>query len=405
MKILFLSQIVPYPPHGGVLQRGYNIIREIAKDNDVYLLAFIHPDTLPSQHLVDESKRHLEGICKEVHYFSLWPKKSMLHKYIAFIIGFFYSLPFSVLAHKSSDFKNKITDLVNREGIEIVHIDTVGLSQYKKYIGDLPSIVTHHNIESSLMARRSKVESNWFTRYYVAKQSEKLKKYEIDESKKYFINVMMSAADEKELLDMSPGVKTAIVPNGVDVDYFKRVEGEEEQAIIYTGGMNMFANKDAVMHLLDDIWPLVKTKIPNIKFYIIGQDPPKELLRLSKEEAGIEVLGYVDDIRPYVAKSAIYVVPLRVGGGTRLKVLDALAQGKAIISTSIGCEGIEVTDRENIYIEDSDSEFASSIIELLNNKKRRKILGDNARKLAVDKYAWPSIAKYLLRAYKNTLPS
>ncbi|MEL0587535.1 MAG: glycosyltransferase family 4 protein [Candidatus Thiodiazotropha sp. (ex. Lucinoma kazani)] len=233
----------------------------------------------------------------------------------------------------------------------------------------------------------------------------KLKKYEIDESKKYFINVMMSAADEKELLDMSPGVKTAIVPNGVDVDYFKRVEGEEEQAIIYTGGMNMFANKDAVMHLLDDIWPLVKTKIPNIKFYIIGQDPPKELLRLSKEEAGIEVLGYVDDIRPYVAKSAIYVVPLRVGGGTRLKVLDALAQGKAIISTSIGCEGIEVTDRENIYIEDSDSEFASSIIELLNNKKRRKMLGDKARKLAVDKYAWPSIAKYLIRAYKNTLPS
>ncbi|MEW8007367.1 MAG: glycosyltransferase family 4 protein, partial [Candidatus Thiodiazotropha endolucinida] len=154
---------------------------------------------------------------------------------------------------------------------------------------------------------------------------------------------------------------------------------------------------------ISDIWPLVKMKIPDIKFYIIGQDPPRELINIASEDNGIKVLGYVDDIRPFVAKSAIYVVPLRVGGGTRLKVLDALAQGKAIVSTSIGSEGIEVTDRTNIYLEDTSEGFASSIIELINDDEKRKELGCQARKLAEERYAWPSIAEGLIKAYKNII--
>jgi glycosyltransferase involved in cell wall biosynthesis len=403
MKILFLSQIIPYPPHGGVLQRGYNIIREIGKENDVYLLAFHHPDTIDNKELLEESKSELSKICAEVNYFSLWPKQSKLHKLLAFMIGFFYPLPFSVLAHKNRSFRKKIVQIIEQNNIDIVHVDTVGLSEYKKIIKNVPCIITHHNIESSLMARRSKVESNWFARYYVAKQSERLRRYEAEESAKYPINVMMSKTDADELKEMSPGVETVIVPNGVDINYFQNIQEQQEQAIIYTGGMNMFANKDAVMYLLSDIWPSLKSRIPEIKFYIIGQDPPKELVSLANEDSGINVLGYVDDIRPYVAKSAIYVVPLRVGGGTRLKVLDALAQGKAIVSTSIGSEGIEVTDRKNIYLEDTAKGFADSIVELINDKDKREVLGDQARKLAVEKYAWPSIAVKLINAYKRVI--
>ncbi len=403
MKVLFLSQIIPYPPHGGVLQRGYNIIREIGKENEVYLLAFHHPDTIATESLLEESKRELEKICSQVHYFKLWPKQSKIHKFLAFLLGFFYPLPFSVLAHKSSAYKKTIREILEKNEIDIVHIDTVGLSQYRECIGDVQCIVTHHNIESSLMARRSKVESNWFARYYVAKQSKRLREYEAIESEKYPVNVMMSKTDAEELNQMSPGVNTAIVPNGVDVNYFTKLGDKEEQAIIYTGGMNMFANKDAVMHLINDIWPIVKKKIPAINFYIIGQDPPKELLSIASQDSGIKVLGFVDDIRPYVAKSAIYVVPLRVGGGTRLKVLDALAQGKAIVSTSIGSEGIEVTDRLNVYLEDTDEGFANSIIELINDEERRCELGKQARLLAEQKYAWPSIAKGLIAAYKSVI--
>ena len=165
----------------------------------------------------------------------------------------------------------------------------------------------------------------------------------------------------------------------------------------------MFANKDAVTYLLEDIWPIIKAAVPDVKFYAIGQDPPRELLELSRNDPAIKVMGYVDDIRPYVARAAVYVVPLRVGGGTRLKVLDALAQGKAIVSTSVGCEGIEVTDGKNILIEDTIDGFANKTIELLKDESRRRRLGSEARVLAEERYAWGKIGKEMQRTYEEVV--
>lgn len=403
MKILFLSQIVPYPPHGGVLQRGYNIIRQIARHHEVHLLAFVHPDTLGSEDLVNDSKYHLEQFCASVDYFDLWPKKSSLHKLIAYASAFVYPLPFSTLAHRSARFKARMQEIISKEAIDVVHYDTIGLAPYLEFGKDLPNVITHHNIESTLMARRSKVESTWLTRYYVGLQAKRLRRYEISESPRFDINVMVSSTDETELKAMTPSVKTTVVPNGVDVEYFSVRDEEQAPAIIYTGGMNMFANKDAVMHLIEDIWPRIRQKVPDAVFKVIGQDPPEELLSISSRDPSIQVLGFVDDIRPHVASSAVYVVPLRVGGGTRLKVLDALSQGKAIVSTSVGCEGIEVTDGKDIYIEDQDDRFADRVIELLSNAELRKDLGTHARYLAESRYAWESIGQVLLDAYQTVV--
>jgi glycosyltransferase involved in cell wall biosynthesis len=403
MKILFLSQIVPYPPHGGVLQRGYNIIREISRDNDVYLMAFVHPDTLGTPELVEDSKLHLEQYCRSVDYFSLWPKKSSIHKYLAFASGFFYPRPFSTLAHRSVGFRRRMREIIEHNDVDVLHIDTIGLAPYYRPEDNIPTVMTHHNIESALMARRSKVESIWLARYYVALQSKRLRAYEIEQSPRFDMNVMVSATDENELKAMAPTVNTTVVPNGVDTEYFGVRDDTQELAVIYTGGMNMFANKDAVMHLIDDIWPRVKAQCPEAVFNIIGQDPPLELLNIARHDASIKVLGYVADIRPYVAGSAVYVVPLRVGGGTRLKVLDALSQGKAIVSTSVGCEGIEVTHGLDIYIEDEDNAFADRVVELFNDPQRRKQLGIEARKLAENKYAWASIGQVLLDAYQQVI--
>jgi glycosyltransferase involved in cell wall biosynthesis len=213
----------------------------------------------------------------------------------------------------------------------------------------------------------------------------------------------MSATDEAELQAISGGVTTAVVPNGVDVEYFQPADSLPEPAIIYTGGMNMFANSDAVMHLLRDMWDDIKAAIPGVKFFVIGQDPTPEILEIANSDPAVVVTGFVDDIRPYVARSAVYVVPIRVGGGTRLKVLDALAQGKAIVSTSVGCEGIEVTDGKNIRIEDSAAEFAQATIELLRDNAARDILGSAARQLAVERYSWRGIGAVLNRVYEDVV--
>jgi len=401
MKVLFLSQIVPYPPHGGVLQRGYNIIREIAKNHDVHLLAFIHPEILTSQALIDESRQELEKLCTTIDYFPLWPKKSGIHKYVALALGGVYRGPFSELAHRSTGFRDRMQELLVDENVDLVHYDTIGLARYKKYAPDTPSVITHHNIESNLMARRSQVERTAFGRWYVARQARLLRESESTESSRFDCNVLMSTTDETDLRKMAPGITTAIVPNGVDIEYFQPSGANVEPAIIYTGGMNMFANEDAVLYLLNEMWAEIKQAVPGVHFYVIGQDPTKEILEIAKKDGSVTVTGFVDDIRPYVARSAVYVVPIRVGGGTRLKVLDALAQGKAIVSTSVGCEGISVTDGIDIRIEDEPGEFVRRTVELLMDAGKREELGAKARKLAVDEYSWEKIGRVLDGVYQE----
>lgn len=400
MKILFLSQIVPYPPHGGVLQRGYNLLREIGKHNEVHLLAFIHPETLGTPEMIEESKRELERHCASVQYFPLWPKRSVAHKFAAFGAGFVYPKPFSVLAHSSADYRNAARGILDTQDIDLLHVDTIGLAPYRRLAPGMPCVLTHHNIESRLMERRAEVETGALQKYYVGLQARRLRDYEAEQSPLFDMNVMMSPNDQADLLRIAPGVPTAIIPNGVDTEYFTPATEGHELAAIYTGGMNMYANKDAVLYFLRDIWPTILREHPGARFYAIGQDPPRELLEYARREPSVIVTGFVDDVRPYVRKAAVYVVPLRVGGGTRLKVLDALAQGKAIVSTSVGCEGIAVTHGKDIFIEDEPARFAARVNTLFADAEARRSLGTAARELAVSSYGWSAIGADLQRVYE-----
>lgn len=403
MKILFLSQIVPYPPHGGVLQRGYNLLREIGRNNEVHLLAFIHPETLGTPGLIEESQRELGRHCASVRYFPLWPKKSVAHKFVALGAGFLYPKPFSVLAHSSVAYRQAAREILATKSIDLLHIDTIGLAPYRRLAPGMPCVLTHHNIESRLMARRAEVESGSLQKYYVGLQARRLRAYEAEQSPLFDMNIMMSPNDQADLLHIAPGVPTAIIPNGVDLDYFTPATDGHDLAAIYTGGMNMYANKDAVLYFLRDIWPSILREHPGAKFYAIGQDPPRDLLDIAQREPSVIVTGFVDDVRPYVRKAAVYVVPLRVGGGTRLKVLDALAQGKAIVSTSVGCEGISVTHGRDILIEDEPARFAAQVNSLFADAGARRVLGTAARELAVSGYGWTAIGADLQRVYEDVL--
>lgn len=402
MKVLFLSQIVPYPPHGGVLQRGYNIVREIARRHELHLLAFLHRDILKTTAEVEHSRSVLRGFCKSVEYFDLWPKRSRLDKVLAIGAGLALPEPFSVIAHRSADFARRVREVVSEQGIDVVHYDTIALARFIHSAAGIPSVLTHHNIESQLMARRAAVE-RWPASTYLAMQTRKLVAYEKSMSPRFDVNVMMSELDAEGLRQLAPSVETAVVPNGVDVSYFSPGDEPEEAAMIYTGGMNMFANRDAVMHFVDNIWPAVKAARPDARFDIVGQDPPAELLQRAQRDSGLRIHGYVDDVRPLVRKAAVYVVPIRVGGGTRLKVLDALAQGKAIVSTAVGCEGIQVTERKDILIEDEPAAFARQVVALLNDPAWRRELGVAARGLAESRYAWGPIGERLAEAYERAI--
>lgn len=400
MKVLFLSQIVPYPPHGGVLQRGYNIIRELGREAAVHLLAFVHPDVLPNDAVLEESRLALQKHCGAVEYFSLWPKASSAHRVAGLAAAALSPLPFSVLAHHSRAFRRRVAELVATEDFDVIHVDTIALAQFLDHRWSIPTVLTHHNIESQLMERRAGAETGWMARSYLRRETHKLLAYEAEVSGIFDINVFVSKTDEQTLVERVPGLQTAIVPNGVDIEYFTPNQGKGLPALIYTGGMNMFANRDAVMYFLNEIWPLIRAQVPDVRFFAVGQDPPKELLDVGARDAHVVVTGYVNDVRPFVWDAAVYVVPLRVGGGTRLKVLDAMAMGKAMVSTSIGCEGLDVRPDEHLVVADSPAQFAEEVVRLLRNPHRRDVLSGAARALVERRYSWRTIGGQLMDAYR-----
>ncbi len=400
MKVLFLSQIVPYPPHGGVLQRGYNIVRQLARHASVHLLAFVHPDVLPNHTALEESRLALQKHCDAVEYFPLWPKKSSVHRVAGLAAAALSPMPFSVLAHRSPEFHRRVAELVASERFDILHADTIALAQFCDPKWSIPTIMTHHNIESQLMERRAGAETGFLARGYLRREAQKLLAYEARMSRMFDVNVFVSQADQQTMTEMVSGLKTAIVPNGVDVEYFTPNAGKSTPALIYTGGMNMFANRDAVMHFIHDIWPKIKAAAPDVRFFAVGQDPPVELREEAVRDTRIVVTGYVNDIRPLVGDAAVYVVPLRVGGGTRLKVLDAMAMGKALVSTTIGCEGLDVRPNEHLVVADTPVQFAEQVVRLLNDPERRDDLGRAARQLVEQRYSWLTIGGELLSAYR-----
>ena len=267
MNILFLSQIVPYPPHGGVLQRGYNLIREISKYNSVHLLAFVHLDVLKTKKEVEDAREELKKYCTEADFFPLWVKESKLNKYAGLFTSLFSPKPFSVLAHRSKLMERRIDQLLEEDQFDLIHYDTISLSQFVFDNSKTTKVLTHHNIESKLMERRAAVEKNPLAKYFLSLQAQRLRKYEKKESPKYECNIVMSETDGNELKKMIPGVNFAVVPNGVDTDYFFPNWENEALSLIYTGGMNMFANKDAVLYFLSEVWPAIKAREPDVKFW------------------------------------------------------------------------------------------------------------------------------------------
>lgn len=403
MRIAFVTQIVPYPPHGGVLQRGFNLLRELGRKHELHLLAFHHPDELPPGEAVARSRAELSQFCAEVEYFPLWPKQSSLHKLIAFAAGAIYPAPFSVLAHKSAALEQRIEQICATRTPDIVHLDTIALARFREQCGNVPTVLAHHNIESQLMARRADHEAGAAARMYVRAQTRRLIRYEQRHAGNFALNITVSAADAQMLQRICPGAKTAVVPNGVDTDYFAPRPGEETPALIYTGGMNMFANRDAVEWFIEAIWPRIKAAVPETQFYAIGQRPSPKVLQAVANDPSIHAPGFVDDVRPWVAKSAVYVVPLRVGGGTRLKMVDAMAQGKPIVATTVGAEGIDGKHAEHFMLADEPEAFARVVIDLLRDPVRRQQLGAAARLRAEQRYAWPILGESLAGHYAHVI--
>lgn len=401
-NILWLSHNVPYPPKTGVLQRNYNLIKEASKIGNIYLIAVFQKNILPINFDLVEIKRELGKFCTEIEIIYLPIDSSKLIWFYTAIKSLFTRDPFASNWLKSSQIKQSIEKLLGKVNFNIVHYDTISFAHYYCLTKHITCILNHHNVESHLMERRAKIEKNPFKRFYFKQESKKLKHYEKYYCDKFQLNFTVSESDKNLLQKVNPKIKCEIIPNGVDIAYFTRKKEQRVRGqLLFAGGMNWYPNRDAVLCLVKDIWPKIRKKYPETTMTIVGANPPQEIIELSNTDRRLKVTGFVDDVRPYFIRADMYLCPMRDGGGTRLKVLDTLSMETVLISTTMGCEGVNITPNENVLIADTPREFSNQVGRVLNDSHFRSILVNNGRKLIEQQYSWSVIGERLKNTYQS----
>ena len=287
---------------------------------------------------------------------------------------------------------------------DLVHLDSMDLYRWLDRIPAVPTACTHHNLESELLRLRAQHIRGDAVRAYINHQAKLVEKIERQVSPRFDLNVMTSTRDAERLRALARNVRTHVAPNGVDVDYFRPTSVGQvvPGRVTFLGPTYMFPQSRRGGFFLADAWPSVRKACSDSSFHLIGKNSLAEKARF-ETHPGVTCHGYVPDIRPHFAETACSVVPLRVGGGTRLKILDAWSMGKAIVSTSIGCEGLETIDGTNILIRDDPREFADAVVDVLRDGSLRNHLGREGRKTAEELYAWPVVGRGLIARYSLIL--
>lgn len=400
-RLLFLCQTLPYPPDGGVNIRTYHILRLLSRSFDVTALCFFRVRERPGPEAVAASVAALQEFA-EVHAFPI-PQE---HHRGRLLWDHFRSLvrrrAYTYYVYESKAYRRRLLDVLGSKRFDLVHMDSLDLAGYLPLLDGIPVACVHHNVESLLLRRRAGAERAAWRRWYVGLQAELVERKERRWSGELALNVTVSEVDRAMLARLVPGARFAVVPNGVDTNAFRPVRGRDD-GVVCVGGIGMLANRDGLDHLCEDILPLLRPTVGPVAVRWVGRASEQDR-RDYRKRFGVELTGYVDDVRPYVRDAACYVVPLRVGGGTRVKILDAWAMGKAVVSTSIGCEGLDARDGENILIRDTPAEFARAVQAVLSDADLRARLGAAARRIAEREYSWEVIGERMLGEYLSLLP-
>ncbi len=401
MKILWLSHFIPYPPKGGVLQRGYHLLKQTARYHDVHLLAFnqkelIGPLFSSAEEGVEEASKHLSEYCTSVEFVELPCDKSAWSKRWLALKSLVTKAPYTMNWLISSEYAEKVSELVKKHNFDFVHFDTISLAPFLTQCAGIPNSLDHHNIESHMLIRRASKETNFLKRLYFLQEGRRLEKFEKQYCPQFDFNFTCSDVDTERLKEISPTSKVHTVANGVDTEFFKPdTKVSKKDRLIFVGTLSWYPNIEAVNFIAEEIWPLIKDKYPELIVDIIGANPPQKLVKLSEEEERFNVHGFVDDIKSFLHQAKCYVCPIKDGGGTKLKIVDALSIGMAIVADEIACEGIEVTNNKDVLFAQSGEEYLEQISKVLENNSIRESLEENARRLAESTYSYDAIGKQL----------
>ena len=399
MNILYICPRFPYPPTQGDKVVIYNQIKFLSRNHKIALLT-----------LIDDEKE-LEGLsnlscyCTRIETFKKRPNFSISN----FIMALFKKDPFTVIRYYSPEMLERSKRLIESAAFDIIHVSQYYMGQYAvnkdiRIPQKTAAIFDTHHVQYLVLLEFAKVVRNPFVKLLATLEASRVKNYELPMYKKFDKCIAVNKLDEDTIKSLSGAANIAVNPFCMEmsVDLGGAVE-EEQNAIIFFGTLKALPNSDGLKFFYEEIFPLIKKEIPNVKLIIAGTGLDKFGIDFTKD-SNIRLAGVITNIRDFLKKVAVVVVPLRViGGGITIKILDAWAAGKAVVSTSRAAEGIQTTDGVDIIIADSAADFAKEVIGLLKDKAKREAMGKAALRKLEECYSPGRIIENLERIYRKAL--
>ena len=413
MKILFLTPQVPYPPRQGAALRNWGLISGLAARHELAVLSFLSPGRSSEQDSHLQGARPLQAACRiKTVPAPMRTFRDRLHSLLT------TRQPDMALRLASEAYARRLAEWLARESFDVVHIGGIEMAPYLGIIGNTTAqprpLVVFDNLNCEyLLQRRAfltdlRAPAHWPGALYSFVQWRRLRRYEAQVCRRADKVLAVSEADAVALQDLVPGLDVTVVPNGVDTQAYRAESPSAEvqipqNALVFTGTMDFRPNVDAMLWFARRVLPLVRAQVSQARLFVVGQRPHRRLHKLRRDPA-VVLTGWVEDVRPYIAQASVYVAPLRIGGGTRLKLLEAMAMGKAVVATRLGAEGYPVRDGHELVLADAPGDFAAAVVELLRAPERQAELGQAARAFVEQWYDWRAIVPRVEAVYQMKQP-
>jgi len=404
LNILYVSPMPASPPRFGAQARMHGLMTQLARRHDLTAVMLVD-----DEFDADECRRAMQAYCREAVMVPNPYGREGLTKRLLQLRSLASTPSFERLRVTLPVLQQTLDQILRARRFDVVNLEFPYLGHYdlrQAPPGERrPSlIVDSHEIAYDLARQFARAGGNLGRRLYAGANWRKLRRDELGTYRAADGVYLCSATDERRLLNQVPGVRTTVIPNAADVEYYQPRPTDpapDGRTVVYFGLLSTIPNIDGVVHFAQDIWPRIAEAAPQARCKIIGGRPPPSLLALAGPR--VKLTGFVSDLRPHLAAAAAVVVPLRLGGGTRLKIVEAMAMGKAIVSTTLGAEGIEAVPGRDLLVEDQPAAFAKAVHRLLAEPGLAARIGQSARQLAVERYGWSEAARVLEGFYHRIL--
>lgn len=402
MKLLWLSHFIPFPPRGGAFQRSFNLIRHTAAKYETHLFALNMQGETKER--AEQYADELRKFCAEVEVWEPpYPWKGA-RWWGQLMFSPLYRLHYGARALWSPALGRRWETVLARHPGALVHFDSIDLALYFPPAVNFRRVLNHHNCESAMAERRAEKEPNPVKQVFLRQQAAKLQRLECEVCHHFDVNLTVSELDTQTLRARNAQAHCHVVENGTDTEYFHPSdEPPEPNTMVFAAGLRWYPNVSGIRFFARDVWPVLKQQCPGIRLYLVGRTPVESVVRFATSDSDVTLISDPEDVRPWVWKASLFVCPIVDGGGTRLKILDALAMGKAVVSTAIGCEGLDLRNDESILVADTPSEFVRQTLRALQDASLRARLGTCGRALVERRYSWVVVGEHLAAAYQCAL--